>query len=65
MDNTQLPMRVVITDFDMPFGSLIGFMIKVALASIPATIILSVVGFIIFFVFSALLAGCGLALGGY
>ena len=65
MNDTRLPVRVIITGFDMPFGSLIGFMIKVALASIPATIILSVVGFIIFFVFSALLAGCGLALGGY
>ncbi len=62
MENPSVPLRVVITDFDMPFGSLIGFMIKVAIASIPATLILSVIGFIIFFVFGALLAACGMSL---
>jgi len=35
--------RVVISDFDMPFWSLTIFLVKVAVASIPATVILSVI----------------------
>ena len=67
MDQPQsrLPNRVVITNFDMPFMSLVGFLVKLAFASIPATIIVSVVWVILFFIFTAILAGCGLALGGY
>ena len=38
---------VIIVDFDMPFGSMVSFMIKWVLASIPAFIILSIVGFIL------------------
>jgi len=38
---------VKIIDFDMPFGSMVTFMIKWVLASIPAFIILSIVGFIL------------------
>lgn len=45
--------HVVVTDFDMPFGSMVGFMIKWALAAIPAFLILSIVGFAAF----ALLTG--------
>lgn len=41
--------EVRVKDFDMPFGSMIWFMIKWAFASIPALIIISVViGGIIF-----------------
>lgn len=36
----QLPHHVSISDIDMPFGSMIRFMIKWALASIPALLIL-------------------------
>ncbi len=36
--------RVTVTDFDMPFGSMIAFMLKWALAAIPAMLILIVVG---------------------
>ena len=40
------PARVQIIDVDMPFASMVGFMIKWALASIPALIILfCIVGF--------------------
>ena len=46
-------LRVVVTDFDMPFGSMVGFMIKWTLAAIPAFLILSIVGFAAF----ALLTG--------
>lgn len=35
-------MRVVVTDFDMPFWSMAGFMVKVALAAIPAALILAI-----------------------
>jgi hypothetical protein len=36
--------RVVVTDIKMPFGSMIAFMVKWAIASIPAVIILMVLG---------------------
>ena len=35
--------RVVVTDVDMPFGSMVVFMIKWALAAVPAVIILAVI----------------------
>lgn len=37
------PSSVRIVDFNMPFGSLVGFMVKAALAAIPALIILSLI----------------------
>lgn len=37
-------MQVVVTDIDMPFGSMVGFIIKWTLASIPALIILFILG---------------------
>lgn len=36
----QKPARVVVTDFDMPFGRMVVFMVKVAIASIPAAMII-------------------------
>lgn len=33
-------MKVSVVDFDMPFFSMVGFMVKWALASIPALLIL-------------------------
>lgn len=39
--------RVVVTDFDMPFGSMVWFMVKLGVASLPAVIILAVLGFIL------------------
>src|SRR5207249_2960039 len=39
--------RVVVADFDMPFGSMVSFMVKWAIAAIPALIILSVIGFFV------------------
>ncbi|MDT8342158.1 MAG: hypothetical protein RQ751_11660 [Longimicrobiales bacterium] len=38
---------VKVVDFDMPFGRLLVFMVKVGLASIPAVVILLVVAFMI------------------
>lgn len=36
--------EVVITDIKMPFGSMVVFMVKWAIAAIPALIILAVLG---------------------
>lgn len=43
MDN-----NVTITDIKMPFLSMVIFMVKAAIASIPAFIILTIIGSIIF-----------------
>ena len=36
--------EIVVTGIDMPFGSMIKFMVKWAIASIPALIILMILG---------------------
>ena len=43
-DNNQ---NVTITDIKMPFGSMVEFMVKWAIASIPAFIILVLIGFLV------------------
>ncbi len=53
--------RVVVTDVSMTFGSMIVFMIKWALASVPAMLILSIIGFLVGMVFFALIAALGIA----
>ena len=52
------PARVVVTDIQMPFWSMVVFMIKWAVAAVPAFIMLVV----IFFIFWALFATIGLGL---
>ena len=50
-DSSSEPSSVRVVDIDMPFGSMVLFMVKWALASIPAVIILSMVlGVIMWFV---------------
>jgi hypothetical protein len=53
-----LSSRVVVTDIDMPFGSMVRFMVKWSIAAIPALIILVIIGSvlwgILFGMFSAL-----------
>ncbi len=49
------PQRVHVIDFDMPFGSMVMFMIKWALAAIPAMIILFLVYMLIA---GTLIGGC-------
>jgi len=39
--------EVVIVDVDMPFTSMIGFMVKWAIAAIPALIILAIIFFVL------------------
>ena len=48
--------RVTVVDFDMPFGSMIVFMLKWAIASVPALLILVVLGGITTALLSGLLA---------
>lgn len=52
---------VVVTDVQMPFGSMVIFMVKWALASIPAMIILMIVGAVLGSTLGALLLGFGTA----
>jgi hypothetical protein len=49
--------EVCVRDIDMKFGSMVTFMVKWALASIPAIIILSIIGFFIYLFGSIILAG--------
>ena len=49
--------EVVVTDIKMPFGSMIVFMVKLAIATIPAMIILSAVGTITFALINFFLGG--------
>ena len=46
--------RVHVKSFDMPFGDMVGFMVKWSLASIPAFIILFIIFGIFFLIFGAL-----------
>jgi len=46
--------KVVVTDIDMKFGSMVLFMVKWVLASIPAVIILCAIGFAALTVFGVL-----------
>ena len=43
--------KVIITDIKMPFGSMVEFMVKWAIASIPALIILFIIGFVVMAIF--------------
>jgi hypothetical protein len=49
--------EVVVTDIKMPFGSMIVFMVKLAIATIPAVIILSAVGTLTFALINFFLGG--------
>jgi xanthosine utilization system XapX-like protein len=55
MSDAPVPIEARIVDFKMPFWSMVGFLVKVSIAAIPAIIILSIIGFLIF----AALAGIG------
>lgn len=49
--------KVKIEDINMPFGHLVGFMIKASLAAIPATIILFIIYAIIGAIFGGIFGG--------
>ncbi len=47
--------KVVVTDIKIPFGSMVILMVKWAIATIPALIILSVIGTLTFGIINALM----------
>ncbi len=55
--------NVVVTDIKMPFGSMVFFMVKWAIATIPALIILTVIGSITFVILNAIFGGFHLNMG--
>jgi hypothetical protein len=44
MSETTPPSKVTVVDFDMSFGKMVTFLVKLAIAAIPAAIILFVLG---------------------
>ena len=54
MDQEQ---RVVVVDVNMKFGTMVVFLVKLAIAAIPAAIILFFIGVAIAMVFGGLFAG--------
>jgi len=57
--------KIVISDIQMSFGSMVGFMVKWALASIPAFIIISIIIATCLSIFTGLLTGVGGLLGSH
>jgi hypothetical protein len=53
---TQLQ-EVAVVDVQMPFGSMVVFMVKWAVAAIPAMLILFLMGLILFALFGGLITG--------
>lgn len=54
-DLSTLPVqRVAVVDLDMPFASMVGFMVKWSLAAIPALLILGVAAAIVLGFFTAM-----------
>ena len=49
--------RVVVVDVNMKFGTMVTFLVKLAIAAIPATLILAIYGMIIFLVLGAIFGG--------
>src|SRR5712691_4472408 len=49
--------HVIVTDVHMPFGSMVTFMVKWAIASIPAMMILAIIGFLAWWFTLAVLSG--------
>lgn len=54
------PLRIVITDFDIKFASIVGLMVKITLAAIPAAIILGAVFALVALALVSLTGGVGL-----
>ncbi len=55
--------KVIVTDIQMPFWSMVVFMIKWTIASVPALIILSFLVGLVVALIGALLSGIGLLPG--
>jgi hypothetical protein len=53
------PIRVVVSDVKMPFLSMVIFMVKWAIASVPALVILIMIGTVVFQILMGLLGMMG------
>jgi hypothetical protein len=51
------PLRVTVVDFDMSFGQLILFLVKAAIAAVPAVIILAFLSAILLGILGGILGG--------
>jgi hypothetical protein len=58
MISTETPAHVSVVDINMPFASMVGFMMKWSIAAIPALLILGVIAFVMMIA----LTGLGAAL---
>jgi hypothetical protein len=54
---SSVPSRVTITDVDMPFVSMVKFILKWTLASIPAILIMVLLGAVLSALFAGVIAG--------
>lgn len=57
--SNSMPHPVVVIDVEMPFSSMVLFMVKLALASIPAMVIVTIIGVFVLGALSALGMGYG------
>lgn len=55
-DETK-PIRVVVTDLDISFGKLVGLIIKVVFASIPAALFIAFIAALFFAVITGVMRG--------
>ena len=63
VSHVETRQAVAIVDIEMPFGSMVRFMIKAAFAAIPAAIAIGAISGIIAAVVLAALGGLGAAVG--
>jgi hypothetical protein len=56
----DLSNRVTVVDIQMPFWSMVVFMVKAAIASIPAIIILTLLAMLISGIFTVMFGGMGM-----
>jgi len=55
--NDEFERNVVVTDIRMPFLSMVVFMVKWVIASIPAFFILSIIGMLLMFFLGGMMQG--------
>lgn len=60
MDRPDQPVRVSITDLDMPIGSMVVLLLKLAVASIPAAIVVTMVSFAAMAFLAMIFGGLGM-----
>lgn len=63
VSHVETQQAVAIVDVSMPFGSMVGFLIKLAFAAIPAAIAIGAISGLIAAVVLAALGGLGAAVG--